>query len=324
MVVTMPAVGAAVGLAACLARRRAPAGAGAPGRSARWRRARSTRRGVPPRDARRRLPGAVDDAGRGRGARPRAGGGRAHRGATGGRPADPRPRARRPRTGAATPSAASTRTRRTSSPRSCTTRSSTQLVRDQMSAQHPAGALVTDEIARAAGVPTVPIRLVVLPDDPALGEHRETFAGLVGTFAEYPTAATPPARASSAPPRSSATRRCTPGSPRAPTTAWPCGAPAGAAPRPARLRLRPAPQAVALGEAAGRRALAPDPGGPRPGLRALRGAARAHCRRLRPAAAAVSGRGTTGSPASPSTAASRTAGCCRSSRARIGARRRRT
>jgi hypothetical protein len=63
------------------------------------------------------------------------------------------------------------------------------LVQDQMSAQHPAGALVADELARAAGVPTVPIRLVVLPDDPALGEERKTFASLLGTLSEYPTAA---------------------------------------------------------------------------------------------------------------------------------------
>jgi hypothetical protein len=64
-----------------------------------------------------------------------------------------------------------------------------ELVQDQMSAQHPAGALVADELSRAAGVPTVPIRLVVLPDDPALGEQRKAFAGLLGTFSEYPTAA---------------------------------------------------------------------------------------------------------------------------------------
>ncbi len=64
-----------------------------------------------------------------------------------------------------------------------------QLVQDQMAAQHPAAALVTDELARAAGVPTVPIRLVVMPDDPALGELRGDFANLVGTFSEYPTAA---------------------------------------------------------------------------------------------------------------------------------------
>jgi hypothetical protein len=34
----------------------------------------------------------------------------------------------------------------------------------------------------------VPIRLVVLPDDPALGEFRKEFAGVMGTFSEYPTA----------------------------------------------------------------------------------------------------------------------------------------
>ena len=64
-----------------------------------------------------------------------------------------------------------------------------ELVQDQMSAQHPAGALVADELSRAAGVPTVPVRLVVLPDDPALGDQRKAFAGLLGTFSEYPTAA---------------------------------------------------------------------------------------------------------------------------------------
>ncbi|HSD26536.1 MAG TPA: hypothetical protein VLL75_04485 [Vicinamibacteria bacterium] len=61
------------------------------------------------------------------------------------------------------------------------------LVRDQMAAQHPAGGLIADEISKAVGVPTVPIRLVVLPDDPALGEFRKEFAGTMGTFSEYPT-----------------------------------------------------------------------------------------------------------------------------------------
>ena len=63
-----------------------------------------------------------------------------------------------------------------------------ELVQDQMAAQHPAGALISDELAKAAGVPTVPIRVVVLPDDPALGSFRREFAGLAGTFSEYPTA----------------------------------------------------------------------------------------------------------------------------------------
>jgi hypothetical protein len=64
------------------------------------------------------------------------------------------------------------------------------LVQDQMEAQHPAGALIVDELAKAAGVPTVPIRIVVMPDDPALGEFRKEFGGLVGTFSEYPSAET--------------------------------------------------------------------------------------------------------------------------------------
>jgi hypothetical protein len=63
-----------------------------------------------------------------------------------------------------------------------------QLVQDQMSAQNPAAPLVVDELSKAVGVPTQPIRIVVLPDDPRLGEFRKDFAGLVGTFAEYPTA----------------------------------------------------------------------------------------------------------------------------------------
>ena len=64
-----------------------------------------------------------------------------------------------------------------------------QLVDDQMAAQNPAAPLVVDELSKAVGVPTQPIRIVVLPDDPALGEFRKDFAGVVGTFAEYPTAA---------------------------------------------------------------------------------------------------------------------------------------
>jgi hypothetical protein len=64
------------------------------------------------------------------------------------------------------------------------------LLRDQMAAQHPAGALIADELSRAAGVPTIPVRIVVMPDDPALGDFRAEFKGLPGTFAEYPTAAT--------------------------------------------------------------------------------------------------------------------------------------
>lgn len=60
------------------------------------------------------------------------------------------------------------------------------IVQDQMAAQHPAGALAAGELTRAAEVLTVQERLVVMPDDPRLGEYREEFAGMVGTFFVYP------------------------------------------------------------------------------------------------------------------------------------------
>lgn len=61
-----------------------------------------------------------------------------------------------------------------------------RLLQDQIAASHPGGALVASEITRAAGVITTEPRLVVLPDDAALGEHRAAFAGVLGTFEEYP------------------------------------------------------------------------------------------------------------------------------------------
>ncbi|HET9251521.1 MAG TPA: BamA/TamA family outer membrane protein [Candidatus Eisenbacteria bacterium] len=61
------------------------------------------------------------------------------------------------------------------------------LLRDQMSAQHPASELVASEITRAAGIHTQDWTLVVLPDDPALGPFQKEFAGAVGFFAEFPT-----------------------------------------------------------------------------------------------------------------------------------------
>jgi hypothetical protein len=59
-----------------------------------------------------------------------------------------------------------------------------------MAAQHPASELVARGILDAAGIPCPNWRLVVLPDDPALGEFREDFKGAVGVFAVYPTPAT--------------------------------------------------------------------------------------------------------------------------------------
>ena len=60
-------------------------------------------------------------------------------------------------------------------------------VQDQMAAQHPASETIARVLLDAAGVPCPAWRLVVLPDDPALGEFREVFAGALGVFAEYPS-----------------------------------------------------------------------------------------------------------------------------------------
>lgn len=62
------------------------------------------------------------------------------------------------------------------------------IVQDQISSSFPGAALVANPIARAAGIPQTPAYLVVLPDSPRLGEFREEFAGLLGTFFEYPQA----------------------------------------------------------------------------------------------------------------------------------------
>ena len=63
------------------------------------------------------------------------------------------------------------------------------IVQDQMAAQHPGAPLAAGVISEAAGLLTIPQRMVVMPDDPVLGDFREEFAGMVGTFFEYPTPA---------------------------------------------------------------------------------------------------------------------------------------
>ena len=64
------------------------------------------------------------------------------------------------------------------------------LVQDQMAAQHPGGPLAAGVLTNAAGVPTIDERMVVVPDDERLGEYRDEFAGMVGTFFVYPQPAT--------------------------------------------------------------------------------------------------------------------------------------
>ncbi len=61
-----------------------------------------------------------------------------------------------------------------------------EFVQDQIASSHPAGALIAEGLSRAAGVPVVETHLVVLGDDPALGEFRQTFAGTLGTISVYP------------------------------------------------------------------------------------------------------------------------------------------
>jgi len=62
-----------------------------------------------------------------------------------------------------------------------------ELVWDQISANFPGASVAAAPIVTAAGVLQAEPRLVVMPDDPRLGEFRETFAGLLGTFEEFPS-----------------------------------------------------------------------------------------------------------------------------------------
>jgi surface antigen Omp85-like protein len=56
---------------------------------------------------------------------------------------------------------------------------------DQMASGHPAGHVVAPRLLQAAGVLHNEPRLVVMPDDPALGEFRPTFANVVGDIEEW-------------------------------------------------------------------------------------------------------------------------------------------
>jgi len=60
------------------------------------------------------------------------------------------------------------------------------LVQDQIAANHPASFFVVDELMKAAGILRTEQLLMVMPDDPVLGEFRKEFAGLVGQVYEYP------------------------------------------------------------------------------------------------------------------------------------------
>jgi hypothetical protein len=62
------------------------------------------------------------------------------------------------------------------------------VVQDQMAGQHPASPFIVDELMAAAGILRTDQMLRIMPDDPALGEYRQEFAGLVGQVYEFPGA----------------------------------------------------------------------------------------------------------------------------------------
>jgi hypothetical protein len=62
-----------------------------------------------------------------------------------------------------------------------------RILRDMVSAEHPAAALVVARLLEAAHVPHAAPQLVVLPDDSLLGESRQEFRGLLGLFEVRPT-----------------------------------------------------------------------------------------------------------------------------------------
>ncbi|GAB3293043.1 hypothetical protein GCM10027348_12610 [Hymenobacter tenuis] len=61
-----------------------------------------------------------------------------------------------------------------------------KLMKDQTSVIHPYGAYIVPPLAKAAGVYHTNPRLVFLPDDPALGEFRESFGNALYLFEERP------------------------------------------------------------------------------------------------------------------------------------------
>jgi len=60
-----------------------------------------------------------------------------------------------------------------------------RIVQDQIAATFPGGTLAVSPLLGAAGVLHAEPVLVMLPDDPLLGEFREKYAGLVGTLEEH-------------------------------------------------------------------------------------------------------------------------------------------
>src|SRR5215831_9326576 len=62
-----------------------------------------------------------------------------------------------------------------------------KVVIDLESAQNPAGVVASAPIVEAAGILHPTGTLMVMPNDPALGEFRRDFAGQLGTIERFPT-----------------------------------------------------------------------------------------------------------------------------------------
>ena len=62
-----------------------------------------------------------------------------------------------------------------------------EVLQDLISTLMPAAALVVDPLMEATGILHSKHTLVVIPDDPRLGDYREEFAGLIGTLQEHPS-----------------------------------------------------------------------------------------------------------------------------------------
>ena len=61
-----------------------------------------------------------------------------------------------------------------------------EIVRDQISSQHPYASLVVPKLLETVGILHVRPHVYVMPDDARLGEFREEFAGLIGAIEERP------------------------------------------------------------------------------------------------------------------------------------------
>ena len=62
-----------------------------------------------------------------------------------------------------------------------------EVLQDLISAMLPTAALVVDPLMEATGILHSKHTLVVIPDDPRLGEYRARFAGLIGLLQEHPS-----------------------------------------------------------------------------------------------------------------------------------------